>query len=101
LMRWRRILRTCWGLVMTARTRIWEPQRVQRKGSTSYTFASSRAQAERDSVADTDRFGVSWEAVPRRRAGCPWWSFCHPSGASRARWGWRDHVPREREEYKP
>jgi hypothetical protein len=39
---------------MTARTRIGEPQRVQRKGSTSYTFASSRAQAERDSMADTD-----------------------------------------------
>ena len=54
LMRWRRILRTCWGSVMTARTRIWEPQRVQRKGSTSYTFASSRAQAERDSLSDTD-----------------------------------------------
>ena len=51
---------------MTARTRIGEPQRVQRKGSTSYTFASSRAQslavsgetavdqgAERVSMADT------------------------------------------------
>ena len=36
------------------RTRIGEPQRVQRKGSTSYTFASSRAQAKRDSLSDTD-----------------------------------------------
>jgi hypothetical protein len=39
---------------MTARTCIGKPQRVQRKGSTSYTFASSRAQAARDSLADTD-----------------------------------------------
>jgi len=38
LMRWRRIPRTCWGSAMTASTRIWEPQQVQRKASTSYVF---------------------------------------------------------------
>jgi hypothetical protein len=39
--RYRRILRTCWGLVMTARTHILALQRAQLNGLiSSYTFAS-------------------------------------------------------------
>ena len=32
---------------------IWEPHRGQTKGSTSYTFAISRAHAERQAACDT------------------------------------------------
>ena len=47
LMRWRRILATSAGLVMTAMSFISDRQRGQISGSTSYTFAIGLAHAER------------------------------------------------------
>ncbi len=43
LMRWRRILRICGGSVMTARTRIGEPQRRQRSGLSLFAAQTAAA----------------------------------------------------------
>jgi hypothetical protein len=53
LTRWRRILRTSAGSVMIAMRFISDPHRGQSKGSTSQTFAISRAQAELQAACDT------------------------------------------------
>jgi len=66
LIKCRRILRTSGGLVTTASTFMGEPQRLQRRASTSQTLASSSAQlhgvpwkAERDSRVETDGSALS------------------------------------------
>jgi hypothetical protein len=74
LMRWRRILRTSAGSMMTAMSFISQPHRGQTRGSTWYTFAISRGRP-------------AWTMPIGRRAGAgsaPWWGCCRPVAAGHA-----------------
>ena len=55
LIRWRRILRTWWGSVMTGRTRMGEPQRLQE-------FDQEICRGEQARVGPEVRIGLHWVA---------------------------------------
>jgi hypothetical protein len=82
---------------MTAMTNFLLPQRGQAMTSSSWTLASSRAQALRRVRASTSRsFEVS-RATESADAFLPY----QLAGARERRAGWLFQVPRSREEYNP
>jgi len=82
---------------MTAMSFIWDPQRGHISGSTSYTFAISLAQAERQARCGM----VCAVECPRSAGGCSGCEALQAVGATRATWGQRCHRALQREEYNP
>jgi len=93
LSRWRRILRTSGGSVMSAMSFISEPHRGQSIGSTSYAFAISLAQADRQAACGTVGSGCAGTGSM--------WDWRHPRGAARRMWGHACQRTLHREEYNP
>jgi hypothetical protein len=82
---------------MSAMSFISEPHRGQSMGSTSYSFAISLAQAERQAACGTVVGSVASVCAGTGSM----WDWRHPRGAARTMEGHACHRALHREEYNP